>query len=87
MLTPDVIRNKVQGLIENTALVSFEGEGIDGGTNLFQAGVLDSFGLIEIISQLEAEFAIKLTDDDMLSPNLVMLDGICAIISSRIAEK
>jgi D-alanine--poly(phosphoribitol) ligase subunit 2 len=39
-------------------------------TDLFAAGVLDSFGVIEYISALEEKFAIKISNDDLLPQNL-----------------
>jgi len=38
--------------------------------NLFSAGVLDSFGMIEYLSALEKEFDIKIVNEDLVPQNL-----------------
>lgn len=39
-------------------------------TDLFSAGILDSFGMVEYIVALEKEFGIKLSNDDLIPQNL-----------------
>jgi acyl carrier protein len=81
----DSIRSKVTEFIERVSLVSFEDERIYPHSNLFELGVLDSYGLIEVILFIEQEFSVKLSDEDMLSPDLSNLDGISRIVASRAA--
>lgn len=81
----EIVRNKVIEFIERVSLVSLKDESIDPHSNLFELGVLDSYGLIEVILFIEQEFSVKLSDDDLLSPDLSSLDGISRIVMSRAA--
>jgi acyl carrier protein len=45
-------------------------QGLEPDTDLFEVGILDSFGVIEYISALEEKFAIKISNDDLLPQNL-----------------
>jgi acyl carrier protein len=56
---------------------------LDDRSNLFQAGVLDSYGLVELISFLEEQFAAKLQDEDMSSGRLVSVEGMAQLILER----
>jgi acyl carrier protein len=38
---------------------------IDADESLFDAGVLDSFALTDVITELEKEFSIKVPDSDL----------------------
>jgi acyl carrier protein len=45
-------------------------QSLQADTDLFDAGILDSFGVIEYISALEEKFEIKISNDDLLPQNL-----------------
>jgi acyl carrier protein len=83
----DVIRQKTADFIEQMSLVSFEEAKVGPDSNLFELGVLDSYGLIEVILFVEQEFAVKLLEEDMLSPDLSSVGGISRIVANRLAAK
>jgi len=57
--------------------------GLSGGTSLLDQGILDSTGVLEVISFLEGEFAIKVDDAEMLPENLDSIDRIVAFIDRK----
>ncbi|OKH99079.1 acyl carrier protein [Streptomyces sp. CB02923] len=63
---------QIQQFIEERFLVEFGGE-VTAETDLFEAGVIDSFGYIQLISYLEERFALEVTDDDLLANVFVSL--------------
>lgn len=73
----------VVNFLESSFLFSFKDRNIGESDNLFKAGVLDSFGLVQLISFLEAEFHIEITPEDMASPKLSTLAGIIQLVSER----
>lgn len=52
-------------------------------TDLFDAGVLDSLAFIELLVQLEREFGVTTSVDDLESDNFRSIDNIAAFIESR----
>ncbi len=60
------IEVKIQNFIEESFLVEFDEE-LTPKTNLFVAGVIDSFGYIQLIKFLEKEFDIKFDEDEILT--------------------
>lgn len=52
-------------------------------TDLFDAGVLDSLAFIELLLQLEREFGVTTSVDDLESDNFRSIDNIAAFIESR----
>ncbi len=60
------IEVKIQNFIEESFLVEFDEE-LNPKTNLFVAGVIDSFGYIQLIKFLEKEFDIKFDEDEILT--------------------
>jgi acyl carrier protein len=56
---------------------------IDPGASLFDAGVLDSFLLPELVSALEREFRIEIPTADLRSETFESVDKISAYLQTR----
>ncbi|WP_030019160.1 acyl carrier protein [Streptomyces monomycini] len=76
---------KIQQFIEERFLVEFGGE-VTAETDLFKAGVIDSFGYIQLMSFIEDEFELRISDDDLLANVFVSLADLDAFVAS-VAEK
>jgi acyl carrier protein len=55
----------------------------DPETSLFDTGVIDSFALVDFVSDLENEFKIKVPDKDLHPSKFESLAKITAYLSSR----
>ena len=49
-------------------------------TDLFEAGVLDSFGMIEYIAAIEREFGIQVAQEDLIPQNLWTINAAAALV-------
>ena len=76
----DSVLEQLQSYIEMRFLVEFDGETITAETDLFDSGVLDSFGIVDIISFAETTFGIEFAEEDMTSPELASLGGMVRLI-------
>jgi acyl carrier protein len=47
---------------------------------LFEAGYVDSVGVVELLAFLSEEFAVHLPDDALMSDDFSTIDGIAAIV-------
>ncbi len=63
-------------------LFEFAGE-VDAASNLFGLGLIDSFGFVELVSFLEREFAMKVSDEDLVDGSLTSLVGIVGLVGRR----
>jgi acyl carrier protein len=52
-----------------------------------QAGLLDSFGLIELITTLEKKFSLSLTSEDLENPKFKTIGGLIEIVAKKINAK
>lgn len=52
--------------------------------SLFESGLLDSFGLTDLVSALESEFAIRIPDSDLSPRKFDSIARIEAYIESRL---
>ena len=54
-------------------------------TSLLEAGIIDSTGVLELISYLEEYFKIKVDDDELVPENLDTIASICAFLDKKTA--
>ena len=55
----------------------------DSRESLVKSGYLDSFSMLMLISNLEAEFKIKFTFDDALIDNLNSINAIVKLVKGK----
>ncbi len=51
--------------------------------NYFELGLIDSYGLIELIEDIERQLNIKLKQDDLTNPQFFTISGLAKILHSR----
>ena len=56
---------------------------IDIDTDLFETGVLDSFGFVELVGFLEKETGQSVTEEDMDDPRFTSVGGILEVMSEK----
>ena len=81
----DIIKNKIQNFICSNFLVEF-GADIEGDTDLFKAGVVDSFGYVQLIHYLQDEFSVIYSDEEMLTNIMVSFNKIVESVQTKINQ-
>lgn len=51
--------------------------------NYFDAGVIDSFGVIELIEELENTYAVSFTQDDFLDRRFSSVSGLTELLTEK----
>jgi acyl carrier protein len=51
--------------------------------NYIEKGVIDSFGIIELVEAIETQFSIRLDQNDLQSLELFSVAGLAAIIARK----
>lgn len=51
--------------------------------NYYDAGLVDSFGIIELIEEIEQQYGILFDDDDFLRPEFRTIDGLAGIVAAK----
>lgn len=81
-MAPSEIEQRIQEFMSKTFLFEFGSE-VNADTDLFEAGLIDSFGFVELVSFLEGTFEVKFSDDDLASPETSTLSGIARTVRAR----
>ena len=77
--TSDVVKK----FLAEQFLADFDDGSVTDDTDLFATGILDSFGLIQLVQHVQTVFKIKLRSQDLASPLMTSIAGIVALVDER----
>jgi acyl carrier protein len=64
-----------------------QADGLKYDESLLQKGVIDSTGVLELVSFLQDNFNITVEDDEIVPSNLETINGIVAYVSKKLNAK
>jgi acyl carrier protein len=79
------IEKKVRGYILENYLFTDDQSVLSSEESFLDKGVIDSTGILEVISFLEGEFGIKVEDDEMMPENLDSVNNIVLFVNTKLA--
>ena len=77
------IRKKVRAFIVENFLFGNE-DGVKDDTSFLDEGIIDSTGILEMVSFLEEEFRITVEDEELVPENLGSIDNVVAYLEKKI---
>ena len=51
--------------------------------NLLESGILDSLGILDVVAFVEGEFAISISDDELVPENFQSIRHLTAFVQSK----
>ncbi len=76
------IKDQIRSFVTTNFYVA-DPNGLAGDTSLLDQGIIDSTGVLEVITFIEETFAIKVNDAEMLPENLDSIDRIAAFVARK----
>lgn len=55
--------------------------------DIFESALIDSFGIVELITEMESLFGIELKSEDIQSQEFRTIEGLAKILEHRVNEK
>jgi acyl carrier protein len=80
------IENDVRGFVTDNFLFGRKNVSLDGDDSLLEQGLIDSTGVLELVSFIENKFEIKVEDDDLVPDNLDSINRLIAFIETKLNE-
>jgi len=77
----DITRQLIDAVCEINITVSSDRVPIDG--SLIKAGILDSFGFVQLIVRIENDFKFEVADEDIVDDNFGTLGKMAAFIGRK----
>jgi acyl carrier protein len=63
-----------------------DGSSLTDDTSFLEERIIDSTGILQLISFIEDELSIKINDDEILPENLDSLNNIAAFLKRKISQ-
>lgn len=77
------VKDKIKKYIAENFLFSSNGFNLDDDESFLEAGVVDSLGVVELVSFVEENYKISVPDDDIVPDNFDSVDNLAAYIARR----
>lgn len=78
----DLIATRVRSfLIEKFPLA--RKRNLQNGDSLIDSGVVDSLGILDLVSFLEGEFGLHVSDEELLPENFQTIECIAAMVQTK----
>lgn len=61
--------------------------GLTDDTSFLDSGIIDSTGILELISHLEQRFSIHLEDNELIPDNLDSINKVVAFLSRKMNQR
>lgn len=81
------IKHQIREFIETSFLFREGRDGVQDGQSLLAEGLIDSTGILELVSYLEEQFGIVVEDQDIVPENLDSVAQIAAYVDSKLAAQ
>ena len=62
-----------------------EANGLKDDTSFLEEGIIDSTGILELVTFLEEEFSIRVEDEELVPENLDSINNVTAFLERKIA--
>ena len=77
------IKEKVKAFIISNFLLSVNSNSLNDDDSFLEKGIIDSTGVLELVSFIEENFNFRVEDEELIPDNLDSLNKITAYISSK----
>lgn len=80
------IRKKLREFIKNNFLLGNDSNLTDDDSFMGK-GIVDSTGILEVVSFVEENFGFKLPDEDLMPENLDSINNLVKYVTSRVSAQ
>ena len=77
------IREELRTFILETFLFGDDSEGFENADSFMEKGIIDSTGVLELVSHLEQTYGITVEDEEMIPANLDSVDNLAAFVQRK----
>ena len=77
------MRDKIRSFIVENFLFGKD-NGLEDDTSFLEEGIIDSTGVLELVSFLEEEYGIAVEDEELVPENLDSINNVIAYLERKI---
>ncbi len=75
-------KNKIKNFIIENFLFG-NADGLEDNTSFLEEGIIDSTGVLELVTFLEEEFEIQIEDEELIPENLDSINNVTAYLKRK----
>ena len=79
------IKSKIRTFIVENFLFGKD-EGLEDETSFLDEGIIDSTGILELVSFMEEEFLIKVEDEELIPENLDSIKNVLTYLEKKTSK-
>jgi acyl carrier protein len=77
------VAERIRAFLVDSFLLGDDG-GFDDADSLIEAGIVDSTGVMEVVTFLEETFVIDIADDELVADNLDSVERLAAFVRRKL---
>jgi acyl carrier protein len=78
-------RQQVKRYVLENYLFTDDDKALSDQDSLIRKGIVDSTGMLELVTFLQERFGIRVADEEMIPANLESIDAISAFVARKLA--
>ena len=78
------IRQELRRFVVTNFLLEEDGDGLGDDASFLEQGIVDSTGVLELVSFLERRYAITLEDEELVPDNLDSIRNLMAFLERKL---
>jgi len=79
------LKEKIRGFIVENFLFGND-DGLTDNSSFLEEGIIDSTGILELVSFLEEEFGITVDDEDLIPENLDSVNNVTNYLARKLGS-
>ena len=79
------LEQQIRKFVVDNFLFGQDDSRLGDGDSFLEHGIIDSTGVLELVSFLETRFGMKIADAELLPENLDSIDGVAAFVRRKAA--
>jgi len=81
----NVLSGEIRAFVVETFLLGQDGNGLSDDDSLLGERVLDSTGILEVVTFIEEKYGIKVEDEEMTADNLDSIGKLAGFVQKKLA--
>ncbi len=82
-----MLEQELRRFIKDSFLIGQEAEALAGDASFLEHGIIDSTGVLELVSFLEQQYGIKVEDSELVPENLDSINQLVRFVNAKLAKE
>lgn len=77
------IEQEIRQFVQENFLIGQDGAALEGDTSFLDNGLIDSTGVLELVTFMENRYGIKVADEELIPDNLDSINQLMGFITRK----